>query len=690
MVKVRKIGIFLFMSCLVCILFIYQQLGILTELNKVVKWHTKIFSYHSNGLPTGIPDKHKLKNIGIADRVSLHYGFIKIQQFGCFDLSMQIELPIRRCIDSSRFTIFVPFDQLQNSTKSYGKGRADTIDGMNEPGSSDAGIQSLAWRQQPDSTIMSKFDFLGISVERNDQEYNAVLKIFEPGEGGASPDAESHESPTNTDGVSADHKQQEPSSNGLTREEEDEGKLDSATSSYVEYFRPKLTQSMHETATKLLNDISMLLQVLNSTAWMGGGTALGSIRHGGRIAWDDDLDYEIPISDFIPLVGVLDAPSYEIVDGTLLSKLDPDVQKKRIRIVLRQQRYKQLSFYSLGRIWWKKHKFYFNRKEREFIHQMQLKLAIRLTPFANQWSGKVFYKNRPKMSDPDGQIYPWSYPYLDFFAFFPDIEKRVFHSMCEPNVTLSFEEVFPLHYRPFDELSLPMVHRPAHLLHKTYKSDVTTNCYSGFYDHINQSPIHGTTVQCERLYNYVAFIRKPRSVKINFEDMPIWLRSYLTLQGGRFTTLERFWQRHGELMKSIKARFNITFDASTVIDLVHFDTATSTGWDKIWTGRSVEKGIDYEVEGTVFDMKMEQIGTTLLDLNSWKHVELILSEDQLSELRKWVDMILGRSKVMREIRNNPIRVSCQIEDVWKGDSKILTYLVFGGDYTETIIENQGE
>lgn len=57
----------------------------------------------------------------------------------------------------------------------------------------------------------------------------------------------------------------------------------------------------------MLKDIDYVCQKHNITYMLGGGTALGAVRHQGFIPWDDDLDINMPRADYERFLSVMQA-----------------------------------------------------------------------------------------------------------------------------------------------------------------------------------------------------------------------------------------------------------------------------------------------------------------------------------------------------------------------------------------------
>jgi lipopolysaccharide cholinephosphotransferase len=61
---------------------------------------------------------------------------------------------------------------------------------------------------------------------------------------------------------------------------------------------------------EMLTFIDDICSKNNIEYWLGAGTLLGAVRHGGFIPWDDDLDIELQKDDYLKLIKILTKESH--------------------------------------------------------------------------------------------------------------------------------------------------------------------------------------------------------------------------------------------------------------------------------------------------------------------------------------------------------------------------------------------
>ena len=64
---------------------------------------------------------------------------------------------------------------------------------------------------------------------------------------------------------------------------------------------------LHARLVEMLDDIDRVCRTNDLTYFLGGGTALGAVRYGGFIPWDDDMDLCMPRADFNRFVPIFRA-----------------------------------------------------------------------------------------------------------------------------------------------------------------------------------------------------------------------------------------------------------------------------------------------------------------------------------------------------------------------------------------------
>lgn len=169
-----------------------------------------------------------------------------------------------------------------------------------------------------------------------------------------------------------------------------------------------------------LADLIPVLEKHNVAYWAFCGTALGMVRHGGMIPWDDDIDLAIYASDIDKLIA-----AQEDLNETGLSL------------------YQANGYYKI--------------------------LKIGGTPIA-------------KEDEPDA-FYPWTYPFIDLFPL-SECDGIVHYSNERlrkglPKEYFTADQLQPpLPYADFGPLKLPLPHRSEEHLNRIYGLDWPTIAYA--------------------------------------------------------------------------------------------------------------------------------------------------------------------------------------------------------------------
>lgn len=65
-------------------------------------------------------------------------------------------------------------------------------------------------------------------------------------------------------------------------------------------------QKLHKAEFEMLVEFKRICEKHNILYFLSGGTLLGAIRHGGFIPWDDDIDVEVPRSEYEKLLKIIE------------------------------------------------------------------------------------------------------------------------------------------------------------------------------------------------------------------------------------------------------------------------------------------------------------------------------------------------------------------------------------------------
>jgi LicD family len=179
----------------------------------------------------------------------------------------------------------------------------------------------------------------------------------------------------------------------------------------------------------LMMKVDRIFKEHNLAYWAACGTLLGVVRHQGMIPWDDDLDIAIFAKD-VPLLKELKEAFSEA---------------------------------GLEMCYHSKYEFY-----------------------------KIYFKNGRTIAQENGDIYPWTYPFLDVFPLIEDKGKytytgRIWQETCPNDYFFSKDVHFPLPELPFGPLSIPVPHLRTDYLTRLYGEDWNDVAYLEYSHRLEQT-----------------------------------------------------------------------------------------------------------------------------------------------------------------------------------------------------------
>ena len=70
---------------------------------------------------------------------------------------------------------------------------------------------------------------------------------------------------------------------------------------------------LQETELELLKQFLLVCEQFKLTYYLVCGSALGAVKYGGFIPWDDDIDVHMPRPDYLKLLQIFDEPGYKMI-----------------------------------------------------------------------------------------------------------------------------------------------------------------------------------------------------------------------------------------------------------------------------------------------------------------------------------------------------------------------------------------
>lgn len=102
----------------------------------------------------------------------------------------------------------------------------------------------------------------------------------------------------------------------------------------IKFITEEQTKELQKVLLEIMDDIHFVCEKNNLTYYLGGGSALGAVRHKGFIPWDDDMDVIMPREDYDKLPELLNSEfpdKYFFEEIRRNEKYDANFMKVRLK-----------------------------------------------------------------------------------------------------------------------------------------------------------------------------------------------------------------------------------------------------------------------------------------------------------------------------------------------------------------------
>lgn len=318
-------------------------------------------------------------------------------------------------------------------------------------------------------------------------------------------------------------------------------------------------------------------------------------------------------------------------------------------------------FYLFGLEWWHLNKNRFSEAESGRIKELQKKLEI--TPgkfYSTWWTAKIYLRGRPQ-----DQGLPWSYPFIDLFAYFPDFVSKYLISMVKNyRLALPFDgRLTHFSRRPFDLYSLLAPKRALQISFPSHDK-VLENCVADGFNRKEETHKRVEYLKCEKLNGTYPFMKRKKIISVPLDKIPSSIARELFYKSHNLFSSDLIAKRLIEIT-AIAKKFNVEFK---VAKLKHVDFSNIARNELL--GAKPEINTTYLPSSRPSQKNMRNLHTPKYRFDR--------------SLKKKIFPFVERLQVMsNNTRQKRISflysvgiVRIKIEELWIGKSLLSTYFIF--------------